>query len=195
MTSMDRGGPGGSSPDPSVRDRVLDAFVDLVAERGLATTSIDDVAAEAGVSKTTLYTRWPDRRSLIVDGFRYVAARVPTLDPAVPFNELLDRILRSTADERVQRRRRQIMAELLAGAGVDDELAEITRAQRRGWYTAVEDLIERGKRSGDVPADRDTAVAAELFVAVILNRQLTQLEVGPPLHDLVRRLLTEERPY
>ena len=67
-------GPGGSAPDPSVRTRVLDAFVELVSERGLASTSMRDVAERAGVSKTTLYTRWPDRRSMIADGFAHGVA-------------------------------------------------------------------------------------------------------------------------
>lgn len=195
MNPAGRGGPGGSSPDPSVRERVLDAFVDLVASRGLAETSVDDVAAKAGVSKTTLYTRWPDRRSLIVDGFRRLAAVVPQPDPEASFPELLGDLFLLATNERVQRRRRQIVAELLAGAGVDDELADVADTTLGEWRVAVRDTIERGKRSGAVPADRDTDAATEVVLAVVLFRQLNRLDMGDDLIEWATRLLTEERPY
>ncbi|MCO5614899.1 hypothetical protein L7F22_069184 [Adiantum nelumboides] len=44
---------------------VLDATVRLLAVTGIAGTSMDRVAAEAGVSKVTVYTRWASKSELI----------------------------------------------------------------------------------------------------------------------------------
>jgi Transcriptional regulator len=43
--------------------------VELLAERGLAAMSIEEVAARAGVGKTTIYRRWPSKGLLALDAF------------------------------------------------------------------------------------------------------------------------------
>ena len=52
---------------PGTREAVIQAFVTLVGEQGYAATSMDEVAERAGVSKATIYRRWPSRDALIVD--------------------------------------------------------------------------------------------------------------------------------
>lgn len=181
-------------PDPSVRIRVLDAFVALVAANGLSNTSMSDVARRAEVSKTTVYTRWPDRRSLIVDGFAHVSATVPRPGPDDAFSEMFDVVL-ALADPDVQTLRRQVYAELLAAAGFDPDIRSIATANREEWRNSIEAILELGKRSGDVPADRDVETTAEVIMAVILVRQLQAMPLGEPLRDLVWRLVTESSPY
>src|SRR6476620_10356561 len=48
---------------------ILTATVELLAERGLAAMSIEEVAARAGVGKTTIYRRWPSKGLLALDAF------------------------------------------------------------------------------------------------------------------------------
>jgi AcrR family transcriptional regulator len=52
-----------SGPD----DLLLDAARDCVLAVGLRRTTLTDVARRAGVSRMTMYRRWPDMRSLIGD--------------------------------------------------------------------------------------------------------------------------------
>jgi AcrR family transcriptional regulator len=47
------------------RERILDAATRLIEERGVDGVSMDEVAAEAGVGKGTLYRRFGDRSSLL----------------------------------------------------------------------------------------------------------------------------------
>ncbi len=51
----------------AVRAAVLTAALDELAERGFAALTMDNVATRAGVHKTTVYRRWPDRESLVTD--------------------------------------------------------------------------------------------------------------------------------
>ncbi|MFJ5711467.1 MULTISPECIES: TetR/AcrR family transcriptional regulator [unclassified Streptomyces] len=48
-------------------DPVLDAARDCVLAVGVRRTTLTDVARRAGVSRMTLYRRWPDVRSLVGD--------------------------------------------------------------------------------------------------------------------------------
>ncbi|MFG3006525.1 TetR/AcrR family transcriptional regulator [Streptomyces calvus] len=64
------GGPGGSSAGSSGgsdNDAVLDAVRDCVLAVGVRRTTLTDVARRAGLSRMTLYRRWPDVRSLVGD--------------------------------------------------------------------------------------------------------------------------------
>ncbi|AWW41395.1 TetR/AcrR family transcriptional regulator [Streptomyces cadmiisoli] len=48
-------------------DPVLDAVRDCILAVGVRRTTLTDVARRAGVSRMTLYRRWPDVRSLVGD--------------------------------------------------------------------------------------------------------------------------------
>ncbi|MGV9348587.1 TetR/AcrR family transcriptional regulator [Streptomyces spiralis] len=68
------GGPNGKGDPAAVSgapeaagDPVLDAVRDCVLAVGVRRTTMTDVARRAGVSRMTLYRRWPDVRSLVGD--------------------------------------------------------------------------------------------------------------------------------
>jgi len=48
---------------------ILGAALDLLAERGLSDISVEDIAARAGVSKASIYRRWPSKGTLAFDAF------------------------------------------------------------------------------------------------------------------------------
>ena len=191
-------GPGGSTPDPTVRDRVLDAVVELAAERGLANVSVDDIAKRAGLSKTTMYTRWPDRQSLIRDAFTHITqiddAAVDTA--GIEFGPALTALLERTVP--APRPVVQMTAELIAHAGVDDALREVLDANHTRWIRLLEAVIRAGIDEGAVPADRDVARTAEIVAAVVSHAQ-----IGPglgrvgvdELRQLVWDLVTAERAF
>ncbi|MDQ0718531.1 AcrR family transcriptional regulator [Streptomyces luteogriseus] len=56
-----------AQPNSSDNDVVLDAVRDCVLAVGVRRTTMTDVARRAGLSRMTLYRRWPDVRSLVGD--------------------------------------------------------------------------------------------------------------------------------
>lgn len=67
----------GRPRDGAIDAAVLDATEQLLARRGYEAMSIEQVAAAAGVSKPTIYLRYPSKREL-------VAAMIDRLRPPLP---------------------------------------------------------------------------------------------------------------
>src|SRR6059058_3780324 len=61
-------------------EAIIDAVLDLLADGTPAETlSIEAVAARAGVGKATIYRRWSNKESLIVDAVATVKGELPKL--------------------------------------------------------------------------------------------------------------------
>jgi AcrR family transcriptional regulator len=60
----ERAGAGGAR---TADDTVLDAARDCVLAVGVRRTTLTDIARRAGVSRMTLYRRWPDVRTIVAD--------------------------------------------------------------------------------------------------------------------------------
>src|SRR4051794_3071744 len=59
----------GRRPMAEVRQDVLNAATEILLRDGMAAFTIERVAAEAGVSKTTIYKWWPSRGALAFEGY------------------------------------------------------------------------------------------------------------------------------
>src|SRR6478735_8167944 len=53
------------SSSPAVSDRILDGALACVARVGVAKTTLDDVAKEAGCARATVYRAFPGRQALL----------------------------------------------------------------------------------------------------------------------------------
>ncbi|MFJ4487051.1 TetR/AcrR family transcriptional regulator [Streptomyces longwoodensis] len=82
MTPIRHNGSGGG-PD---NDAVLDAVRDCVLAVGVRRTTLADVARRAGLSRMTLYRRWPDLRSLVGDLMtrEWIAVATAAMPDAAP---------------------------------------------------------------------------------------------------------------
>jgi AcrR family transcriptional regulator len=80
----------GLQPPPTVRSRVLDTALELVGRHGLAELSMDELAAQAGVSRATLYRLFPGKDALFAElvrsfsPFEPIAAVLQTMGDRPP---------------------------------------------------------------------------------------------------------------
>lgn len=127
----------GRGPSPRKRQAILDAARALFLQRGYAGTSMDDVAASAGVSKQTVYAHFADKTRLFAELITGDIAQSETsthpLIAAMPQSDHLERDLREYArahladvmQPELLRLRRMLIGE-----------AERFPELARGWYEA-----------------------------------------------------------
>jgi AcrR family transcriptional regulator len=63
------------------RERIVEAAVALHQERGIAETTITEIAKRAGVQRLTVYNHFPDQDALVAGCSGHWAARHPLPDP------------------------------------------------------------------------------------------------------------------
>src|SRR5689334_22652053 len=54
--------------EPGARERMVVAAVDLFTEQGYDATTVAEIAERAGVTKSTFFRHFPDKRELLVAG-------------------------------------------------------------------------------------------------------------------------------
>src|SRR5437764_11845369 len=60
---------------PKTQDRILAAAGEILRRDGYSQLTMERVAAESGVAKTTLYRRWPTKAALCMDLYLDIAGR------------------------------------------------------------------------------------------------------------------------
>lgn len=186
---------GGSAPDPTVRERVLEAFVDQVERHGLPNVSIEQVARQAGVSKVTLYKRWPTRRELVVDAYRLVSRAAPDLDEYETARGAFDAVFARADDSTRHLQMRQLTAELVAASEYDDVAQRVLFERQAMWRGFIREVIELGKRTGEIPADRDPDMVVDVVVSITTAGYLIRDRATGDMADLAWRVMTAERPF
>ncbi len=144
----------------------------LKQEGGFADLSIEAIAADANVGKTTVYRWWPTKAALVADAFSASAegelqfpdtGSVQT-DMSLQMRRLI-RVFRSN--------RGKVVAALLAGGQSDPELIEAFRERflwprRRQAYLTLRRGIERG----ELPANSDLDLILDCLYGPIYMRFL-----------------------
>jgi TetR/AcrR family transcriptional regulator, mexJK operon transcriptional repressor len=182
--------PGGRSARK--RQAIIDAATALFLQHGYQGTSMDDIAAQAAVSKQTVYKNFADKQQLFSDIVLGAAARADAFIAALPqalagtddlaagLRALARRYLATVMQPRLLQLRRLIVAE----AGRFPELA-------RAYYERVPDHVMAGLAAqfGDLAgrgllrAD-DPAVAARHYAFLVLGLPLDRAMFLGPGHGM-----------
>lgn len=176
-------------PNPARRSErayqaILDATGELVADQGLAATSIDQIATRAGVGKQTIYRWWPNKAALVLD---YAQERArPVVEPDT--GSLQGDLVRLAADlvsTLSDSPAGRVCAELIGSAEADPDFGRSFRetfvSGRRATVLAV---LERWQERGEVRADLDLEVATDLLYGPIWYRRLVgQTPLTPAFAD------------
>jgi AcrR family transcriptional regulator len=137
----------GSRRDPAIDEAVLASTRALLAERGYSATTIDLIAATAGVSRPTVYRRWSSKAQLVHE------AVFPDLGPHPPEGDFIAEIARLCAGA-VRMYGDPAVREAIPGLMVD------LRSDRR-LRRVISDRLEAAARS-QLAARVDDAAAAGL---------------------------------
>jgi AcrR family transcriptional regulator len=152
---------------------ILTATAELLADRGLSAMSIEEVAARAGVGKTTIYRRWPSKGLLALDAFvtSFREAQPPN-DTGTLRGDLLA-ALHAWVRAVTQTPMGPMLTSLIAEAQHDPEL-------RGAWRDRVLEplrvqhriMLDRAIERGEIPASVDRDVVLDLFFGAAEHRLL-----------------------
>ena len=156
---------------------ILKTAFKLVLELGFRAVSVELIAAKAGVGKTTIYRRWPNKAAVVMDAFTMM----------VGSGSLFPKAARATDSIRLQMRAMAksfrgddgvLVKALLAEAQFDPELA---KAFRDRWTLPRRKLalpvIREAIRQGGMRPEIDAEDTIDLLYAPIYYR--LQMGTGP----------------
>jgi AcrR family transcriptional regulator len=166
--------PGGRTA--RVRAAVLDATQDELVEHGFHGLTMDQVAARAGVGKTTVYRRWGSTAGLVADLMTELAnqssphADTGSIEGDLRANALS--VLGALTDGRLG----ATFQAVIAAATCDEQAAQALHtfySRRIGeWAHVVELAVKRGELPGGTDGmEVIRAVSAPLYYRLVVSRE------------------------
>jgi AcrR family transcriptional regulator len=158
-------GPG--RPRDERADRaILDAALDLLAEVGPTGLSVEEVAARAGVSKATIYRRFPTKDDLVVGCLSGLVVLLPDEVPPGTVHDRLVDLVERWWEAYAGSPNGQVFHRVLAHAKSNPRLFqafydEVIEPRRELFRSVLRD----GQGSGDIRPDADL----ELIITLIIG--------------------------
>ena len=156
----------------AARGAIIQATLELLAERGFQAATMDAIADRARVSKNTIYRRWTSKELLIADALSELTAQADVAGEGDIYQLLLEHIrgvARLLADPLVGRLLPGLLGELQRNPAFAEAYADrVVRPRRQ----AIVDLLERAIADGDLHADTRPDEIADLLIGPLILRHL-----------------------
>ena len=182
MTEETERGPG-RPRDPAVDEAIHQAAIEVLSERGWVRSSIEEIAERAGVSKASIYRRYPSKAALALAAVAADRqAKFPSVDTGSVWGELTAFALGA---ERMSRTPcRKILCGLIAEGPVDPEVAAMLRQAWQFRRDLIHGIVGRGVARHELRANTDPETLLELIDGPLMLRVLiTGLPVDPAFAD------------
>jgi AcrR family transcriptional regulator len=159
------------SRDPAI----LNAALAALTENGYDATNMDDIAARAGVGKAAIYRRWASKAALITDVLVYWRPDLRTDDApdtgslAGDIDALIERAVRYDSglitNDLVLRVALEATRDPQLATALDDLM--LLRGGRQ-----ISTILARAAARGEIAANRDWSLVADVLTAMSLLRVL-----------------------
>lgn len=160
--------PGGRSA--RVRASVLTAALKAVAEQGYGAVSMEDVAAAAGVHKTTVYRRWPTKADLVIDALLESSRReIPVPDTGSLAGDLTA-LARTIAASLGTEKGRRTARSLVAASADSPDLADRGEAFWAERLQRLRPIALRGIQRGEIRAGVDPDLILDALLGAVWAR-------------------------
>jgi AcrR family transcriptional regulator len=159
----------GRPRDSRVDEAILAATFRQLIDVGYGSLSIEAIAAEAGVAKTTIYRRHPTKRDLVIASMTAATPfEPPPLD--IPSREALELFIRTAIHLLIDSGAFRILGSLLIEERREPGLLETFRARLLNPRRAmVETMLRRGIERGEIRPDIDPLVVTEMIAGAVMG--------------------------
>lgn len=170
-----RGRPRSAKVDASLRQAALD----LLAEDGYGSLTMEAIAARAGVGKATLYRRWKSTAEVVTAAVAERVKEIRIPDTGSVEEDLLALMTQAVALYRGPTGR--IMPGLIAAMAADEGVAQAVRTRfLTGRRAALAAVLERSVARGELAPGVDIPLALDFLGGPLFYRLLV---TGGPLDD------------
>lgn len=161
-------------------EAILAAAEAVAAERGYGGASIEEIAAQAGVGKQTIYRWWPNKAALFIEVYGQLVPAGLVAEDTGSLAGDLRALLGRLSTLYVETPAGPILSGLVAEAQSDPAL----RDQLRDGYVAprraiVATILDRAVARGEIRPEADRDFASDLFSGAVWFRLL----LGEPTID------------
>ncbi|QFU91136.1 TetR/AcrR family transcriptional regulator [Amycolatopsis sp. YIM 10] len=148
-------------------EAILTAALDLLIEQGICATSIEQVAQRAGVTRRTVYRRYPNLTALLV---RAIEWEYRDMEAEALNSPNVEAMLTDWAAYLSQPRARLLIRRLY---GTVDDLPDLLRTYHevhgRHRSDAVRNALDKARAGGQLPRGIDTKVLQETLSGAALQ--------------------------
>ena len=159
--------PRGRPRDRDVDHRILAVTFRQLVAVGYGGLSMEAVAAEAGVAKTTVYRRYPTKRDLVVAALGEMTPFEPA-SPDLPTREAIESLARQAITMLIESGAVRILGSLLVEEQREPGILDVFRQRILGpRREMVVQILRRGIERGEVRPDIDPLVVTELLPGAV----------------------------
>jgi AcrR family transcriptional regulator len=164
----------GRPRDTGTDARITTTAAELMLQRGFDKTTVDDVAARAGVGKATVYRRWPSKEDLAVAAMESLYdSEIPEPDTGSIVTDLTQSY-RSALTFVNTPEGAAFLRSSVAESIRDDRIAALYRASTEKREAQTRATFERAIARGEVRPDIDVDAAVQWLGGVLAVRAITQ---------------------
>ena len=142
---------------------ILNSTLELLAEEGFQGLSIEEVAARAGVGKTTIYRRWSSKEELVIDAINAVQVNLSMVDTGNFRDDLLT--LFKTAYQSMMARPllEQLVVKIIGEYQTNPEIFQVFITQLLvPRFQQFRHMVEQAQARNEIRRDIDWTLVIEL---------------------------------
>lgn len=182
----------GRPRDPETDRLIIDTAIRLLAQHGFAGLSIEGVAAESGVAKTTIYRRYDSKIDLVIDAVLSILQVDETPDTGSLKGDLLWLMNRPQAKQMLAGEGATMLGSMLAEKVRNPELLEVFRERVVGpRMQQVHRVFERAEERGEIRDGVDHRLISHMLMGSLLAHSITGSDVTDETIERVVETLVE----
>lgn len=153
--------------------RIIEAAMDVIAERGCDQMTIDDVAKKIGVTKGAVYWYFKSKEDLVAAVLNKFQSDIERTSFESFYNRPIDEVLSQIYDRfaLVDDRQRAIFFEMFALAARNSDVRHATRGYYNGLVATFEEAIKKEKKQHFIQTHADAHKLALLLAALFSGLQ------------------------
>ncbi|MFM2482335.1 TetR family transcriptional regulator [Celerinatantimonas sp. YJH-8] len=182
------------------RQAILNSALQLFCDKGLAETSLTDIANATGVTRGAIYWYFRNKNVLFVTLWdemcepltHLMLASIDDHEPD-PMGKLRSFLIKSLQSLSVNASQQQMFSILFNLESLDNELAELREHIKQQYQCFIKNLsqaLNNAKVKGQIPPQTDMKICTDLLVAMVdgIILRFVQLEPEYPLFEQAESL-------